>query len=438
MPKTVYVTALAMKKDAKKFKSDGLHAVGNPPGLALEVKGASRLWMLRYVASGKRRQMCLGSFDDIGLEQARERARAERAKIKAGADPIAERKASKLTEAVAVAKLITFDECAEKFIAAHEAGWKNAKHVQQWQNTLATYAGPLVGKLPVAAVDTNLVLQILEPIWQTKTETATRLRGRIEQILEWATVRGYRQGENPARWKGHLDKLLAKKSKIINRRNQAALPYTRIGTFMAALRQREGIGARALEFAILTAVRSVEVRGATWGEIDLVGKLWSIPASRMKMKRPHRIPLSDAAIDLLKGMPRMEGTDLVFPGLRNKPMSDATLNAAIDRLHKASTDAGEEGWLEAPDANDPTAPRRVVVQHGFRSTFRDWAAEQTAYPRELAEMALAHIVGSSVEQAYQRGDLLDKRRRLMADWATYATTPKPATENVVVPIRGAA
>lgn len=425
MPKKIVATA---KEVLKWSRQEGFHAVGNPPGLGLEVKGASRLWMLRTVINGQRRKMSLGRFDDYSLEQARELARIERTKILEGRDPLDERQAAKLTKATKAAKLITFDQCAEKYIAAHESGWANAKHAQQWRNTLATYASPLIGQLPIMAIDTALIMQILEPIWQSKTETASRLRGRLEAIIDWAAVRKYREGENPARWKGHLQTLLVAKHKIMQRRNQPALPYPQIAAFMAALRAREGFGARALELAILCASRSVEVRGAQWPEFDLENRIWSIPAGRMKMKRPHRVPLSAAAAELLDALPRLANTTLVFPGLRNHPLSDATLNATIGRLHQLSLESGSAGWLEGADPTDPTRERRIVVQHGFRSTFRDWAAEQTVYPRELAETALAHVVGNQVEMAYQRGDLLEKRRLLMADWAEYcrpSTTSDP-------------
>lgn len=416
--KKTAVSALAIQK--KWSKTEGMHAIGDPPGLYLYVRADSRLWMLRYSFGGKRRDMSLGPYGEVSLERAKEKATAARDRIRDGLDPLAVRHADRQAEAVARAKAITFKECAEKYVAAHRSSWQNAKHADQWGNSLATYAYPIVGELPVEAIDVNLVLQILEPIWSSKTETATRLRGRVEVILDWATVRGYRQGENPARWRGHLDKLLPRPSKVARVEHHPALPYTDLPTFWLELMGQAGMGALALQFLILTATRSGEVRGATWGEIDLVGKVWTIPAERMKAKREHRVPLSDSAIDLLKRVPKLEGTDLVFPGQRKpgigyQPMSDMTLTAVLRRMQRGD-----------------------ITAHGFRSTFRDWAAERTAYPNEVCEMALAHAVGNAVEAAYRRGDLFDKRRRLMADWASYCTTPATVAEEVVVPIRGAA
>lgn len=415
------LTAMAVSALAKK---DGMHAVGMVPGLCLFVRGASRLWVLRYSHQGNRREMSVGGFAEMSLEQARAIALEMRTKLKAGIDPLAERQAVRAADAVTRAKLMTFDQCAAKYIEAHRAGWANPKHAQQWENTLATYAGPAFGALPVAEVDIGLVLACLEPIWTTKTETASRLRGRIEQILDWATVRGYRQGENPARWRGHLDKLLVKKSKVLNRQNQPALPYQQAGTFLAELRKVVGFGARALELAILCASRSNEVRGAAWSEFDLKARTWVIPTERMKAKREHRVPLSEAAVKLLEALPRIAGTDLVFPGYGGAAMSDATLNAVIRRMHTRKHEADGIGWIE------PSTGRQIV-QHGFRSTFRDWAAERTSYPRELAEMALAHAAKGTVEAAYFRSDLFDKRRRLMDEWAAYLSKPGSVADNVL-------
>jgi integrase len=302
------------------------------------------------------------------------------------------------------AKDVTFEQAARSYIAAHESGWRNAKHAQQWRNTLASYAYPEIGGLMVRNVELAHVLAVLEPIWTEKTETATRLRGRIEQVLDWATARGHRDGLNPARWRGHLDKLLARPSKIVDVEHHAALPFTEMGDFMRRLSDANGTGARALEFAILTAARSGEVRGATWAEIDLKAAVWTVPGNRMKMGREHRAPLSPPAISLLKLLPRMAGTDLVFPAPRGGTLSDMTLTAVVRRMKVAA------------------------VPHGFRSTFRDWASERTNYPRDVAEMALAHSIGDKVEAAYRRGDLFEKRRRLMADWATFCgrTQPKGA------------
>jgi integrase len=293
---------------------------------------------------------------------------------------------------------MNFEECAGRYIEAHRAGWNNAKHVQQWQNTLATYAFPVIGRLLVRDIGLPHVLKVLEPIWTTKTETASRLRGRMESILDWAKGRGYRSGDNPAAWKGNLDSQLPRADRVAKVEHHPAVPVAEVGACMARIRAADGMGARALEFAILTAARSGEVRGATWAEIDLNAKVWTVPADRMKAKRDHRVPLSDAAMSILRRMaeePRLAGSELVFPAARGGTLSDMTLSAVMRRLE-----------IDA-------------VPHGFRSTFRDWAAETTRYPREVAEMALAHTIGDKVEAAYRRGDLFDKRRRMMNDWAGF-------------------
>ena len=394
--------------EVNRLSKAGMYFVGGVAGLALQVSGAgARSWILRKMIAGKRRDMGLGGFPDVTLAGAREKARQIRELVDQGIDPIEDRRAKRATLAAERAKAMTFAQCVTAYLDAHGDSWGNAKHRQQWANTLDTYANPIIGNLNVAAVDTGLVLKVLERIWKTKTETATRLRGRIENILSWATVRGYRQGENPARWKGHLDKLLAARSKIQQVTHHAALPYAELGGFMADLAKMDGMGARALEFAILCASRSGEVRGATWDEIDLNAGVWIIPAGRMKAKREHRVPLSGKAASLLNALPRLDGTELVFPGTSGQ-LSNMSLTAVLRRM----------------DRGDLTA-------HGFRSTFRDWAAEQTAYPSEVVEMALAHTIGNKVEAAYRRGDLFDKRRRLMDDWAKYCGTVRGVVGEVL-------
>ncbi len=403
------LSALAISK----FNTAGLHFVGGVGGLAMQITPTgARSWILRVMVAGKRRDMGLGGFPDVTLAGAREAARKAREKIKAGIDPIEEARAARSTLAAARAAALTFEQCAIAFIAVKETEWANSKHAQQWRNTLATYAYPVIGKLLVRDVEQSHVLRILEPIWADKTETATRLRGRIESVLDWATVRKYRTGDNPARWKGHLDKLLATPGKIAKVEHLAALPYTELGVFMVELRKQEGMGAKALEFAILTAVRSGEVRGASWAEIDLAEKVWVIPAGRMKMKVEHRVPLTGEAIALLKTMPRIGETDLIFPNNKGTALSDMTLTAVLRRMGVA------------------------VTAHGFRSTFRDWAAERTNYPRDVCEMALAHSIGDKVEAAYRRGDLFEKRTRLMRDWAKFCGMV--ATAATVTPIKGKA
>lgn len=376
-------------------------------GLYLQVVDTgARTWLLRATMGGKRRDMGLGGYPDVTLAQARDKARAARSRVEQGIDPIEERRQARSALAAARASTKTFEDCVTAFMKAKESEWRNPKHRQQWQNTLDTYAGPVMGSLMVGDIELAHVLKVLEPIWHEKTETATRVRGRIEQVLDWATVRGYRKGENPARWKGHLDHLLAKPSKIADVEHHAAVPIDDVGEFLVRLRSMDGMGARALEFAILTAARSGEVRGALWSEFDLAEKVWTVPADRMKGKVEHRVPLSKQAIELLEALPRFEKVDVVFPGVKGQVLSDMTLSAVMRRM---KVDA---------------------VPHGFRSTFRDWAAERTNFPRDLAEMALAHVIESKVEAAYRRGDMLAKRLKMMQAWADYCdTTPK--TGNVV-------
>lgn len=382
--------------EVKRLKAAGWHAVGGVAGLGLEVKPTgARSWTLRVMVGAKRREIGLGAFPEVGLADARDKARATRAEIRDGVDPVEKRREARSLRVAAQTAGMTFDQCAAAYIKAHREGWKNPKHAQQWENTLATYAGPVIGAMLVRHVETPHVLAVLEPIWREKTETASRLRGRLESILDWATVRSEREGLNPARWRGHLDKLLPAQSKVSKVEHHAALPWREIGPFMAHLRAADGMGARCLEFAILTAARSGEARGATWAEIDMQARTWTVPGTRMKAGKDHRVPLSPAALTLLDKLPRIVGNDLVFPAPRGGVLSDMTLGAVLKRM-------------EVP-----------VTAHGFRSTFRDWAAESTAYPGDVVEMALAHAIGDKVEAAYRRGDLLEKRQRLMNDWAEY-------------------
>jgi integrase len=397
--------------EVQRLTTPGMNFVGEVAGLALLVKvTGARSWILRCSIAGKRRDMGLGGFPDVTLADARRRARDMRERIDNGEDPIGQRRESRAALRAALVKAMTFDQCVDAYLNAHNESWSNPKHRQQWRNTLTSYAGPVVGALNVAHIETGHVLKVLEPIWKTKTETASRLRGRMESVLSWATTRGYRTGENPARWKGHLQNLLAMPSKIAKVEHHAALPYRELGAFMADLSRREGIGARALEFAILTAARSGEVRGAAWAEIDLEAALWTVPGERMKAKNEHAVPLSDAALAILRALPR-EGS-LVFPGAREgRPLSDMSLTAVLRRMGRGD-----------------------LTAHGFRSTFRDWAAEQTAYPPDVVEMSLAHTITNKVEAAYRRGDLIEKRRRLMGDWAQFCA--KAPSDGKVLPIRG--
>lgn len=405
------LNALAVSRLTK----PGLHAVGGVSGLSLQVTPTgARTWILRTVIGGKRREMGLGGFPDVPLAEAREKARAAKRSIKDdGIDPIEQRKVARSKLRAEQAKAITFRQAAAAYIAAHEHGWKNAKHAAQWTSTLETYAYPKIGGLHVRDVDDAHVMEILTPIWTTKTETASRLRGRIEKVLDWAIASKYRDGPNPARWKGNLDVRLAQPSKVASVQHHAALPYDEMGNFMAELRKVEGMGARALEFSILTASRSGEVRGATWAEIDLDKALWVIPEARMKAGKEHHVPLSPDAVALLKALPRLGDSPYLFPGTKGQ-LSDMTLTAALKRM-------GRTG----------------LTAHGFRSTFRDWAAERTNYPREVCEHALAHQLKDKAEAAYQRGSLFDKRRGLMDDWAKYCGMPSVRMADNVVSINAA-
>jgi integrase len=367
-------------------------------------------WIFRFTIQGRVRDMGLGAYPEISLAAARRIAAECRELVKKGTDPIVRRRADRAAQRVAAAKSLTFDDCAREYINDHEAGWRNAKHRAQWTSTLTRYASPVFGKLPVSEVDDGLVLRAVKAIWYTKPETASRLRGRIESVLDWARVHGYRNGENPARWKGHLKHLLPARSKVRRVKHHAALPYTEIGAFMAALREGTEGAARALEFVILTAARSGEALGATWDETDFQSKTWTIPAERMKAGREHRVPLSAPALAILERLHASRINDFIFAGGKpGRPLSDMALLMLLRRIG-----------------------RDDVTVHGFRSTFRDWAAESTNFPREVGEMALAHAISSAVEAAYRRGELFDKRRRLMEAWADYCATGSSAA--AVVPL----
>ena len=401
----------------------GVHADGE--GLYLQVgSGGARSWIYRFMLNSKERYLGLGPAADVPLKRARELANDARRLRAEGIDPIEHRREKRAAERVEAAKAITFKEVATQFIASHEVAWRNPKHRQQWRNTLETYVYPVFGHLPPAQIDRALVMKVLAPIWSVKPETASRVRGRIEVILDAANTQGLRTGENPARWKGHLANLLPAKKKVRRVRHHPALPYDAIPAFMASLRSRPSISARALEFLILTAARSSEAIKAHWSEIDLRTSSWEIPLERMKRERPHRVPLVGRALEILKSFPEVARIGFVFPGVgkrQGKTMNEASLD-------KMLTLAGD--WRDKKGQS--------ITVHGFRSTFRDWAAECTSFPREVAEMALSHAVGDETEQAYQRGDLFEKRRKLMEAWAKYCSqTPKSSikADNVVAMVR---
>lgn len=399
------------KLSPRKVETAGAGRYEDGAGLRLVVSPAgAKKWVLRYTIAGKRREMGLGSLPDVGLAEARETASRYRKQAKAGIDPIEQRQADKAAQLAEKRKGITFDECTREYLASKTVEFSNPKHKQQWANTLRDYASPIIGNLSVDDVTLPHIVKILKPIWQTKTETATRVRGRIELVLAWATVSGFREGDNPARWKGNLDAVLPKPGRLRKVQHHKAIAWEKIGEFVQVLRNREESAARALEFLILTATRSGEVRGALWGEIDLDAKTWTIPAERMKAGREHTIPLCDDAVKLLKSLPRSEENDFIFPSARGKMLSDVVLAKPLKAI----------------------APEATV--HGFRSTFRDWCAESTNYPNEVAEMALAHTIENKVEASYRRGDLLTKRTRLMTDWSRFINTPAKSGE--VINIRG--
>lgn len=410
MPKIAReLTDLALRK----LKEPGLYSVGGVAGLQFRIlPSGGRTWILRVMVAGKRRDIGLGGYPTVTLAAARDAARAAHEAIRGGLDPVEQKRAKRTALIAARGSAVTFDDAARQYIEAMRHEWRNAKHEAQWSSTLATYASPIIGTLAVRDIDLSHVVRILDPIWRSKTETAVRLRGRIESVLDWCAVQGYRAAENPARWKGYLDKVLPRPSKIAEREHFPALLWRDIGPFMAELRGRDGVGARAVEFAILTATRSGEVRGARWSEIDLEAGTWTIPGERMKARKGHRVPLSDQAVAVLNSMQRH--SEYVFAGAKHDTrLSDMSLTAVLRRMGHA-----------------------VITIHGFRSSFRDWAAENTNYPREVAEMALAHAIGNDVEAAYRRGDLFEKWRRLMRDWAKYCDTP--AQTSSVTPIRSTA
>lgn len=392
-------------KQIDSLNTSGTYEDGD--GLRLVVKPTGRKsWVFRYQRNGKRSEIGLGGYPTVSLKEARLLLAEQRRLLADGLDPKAHRDAAKealrLSEQKEKSRAVTFSDVAYDYIASHRSGWKNAKHAQQWENTLNTYAMPIVGALPPEAVTTEHVLAILQPIWSEKTETASRVRNRLELVLDAAKARNLRSGENPARWRGHLDKLLPKRSKVQARTHHAALPWKELPAFMAELSEQYEATYKAMQMTILTACRTSEVLGAKWSEIDIQEATWNIPADRMKARRPHRVPLSDAVLNLLNSITPVAGNPYIFAGARiGRPLSNMSMLMGLRRMGR----------------ND-------LTMHGFRSTFRDWAAEATHYPREVCEMALAHVVAEGAEAAYWRGDVFEKRRGLMSDWAAYATTTR--------------
>jgi integrase len=402
--------------EVKRLNEPGLHAVGTVPGLRLSISASgAKSWILRIQIGSKRRDVGLGGYPGVTLAAAVERAREVMTGIRAGIDPVAERKAAR--EIIAW----TFKRCAQEYIETHRPGWKNAKHAQQWENTLATYAFPVFGAKHVKDVNPPDVVDVLRPLWSTKPETARRVRSRIELVLSWAAAQGHRPRElNPAQWRGHLDQILPKPGKVVDRRHHEAMPLDGVYAFMETLRPMLGMGARCLHFLVLTACRSGEARGALWSEIDMQNAVWTIPGSRMKAGKPHRVPLSTQALRLLRGIPQFvtedgEPVDLIFQGRdTGQVLSDMTLTVGMRRMGQ------------------------VAVPHGFRSTFADWCAERTHFSAELRELSLAHSIGNQTEAAYRRGDQLEKRREVMQAWADFVITAPAAKGGNVVPLRATA
>jgi integrase len=392
-------------KEVAAIRRPGFHRVSRNLYVQVTATG-TKSWLFRYMKDRASHGMGLGSLELVTLAEARDKALLCRKMLLDGKDPLEERRSDRAQTLLAATATMTFRECAKRYIEAHGKGWKNGKHRQQWRNTLETYAYPVIGELSVAAIDTSLIMQIVEPLWigstddqgnpvSPKTETASRLRGRLESILDWATARNYRTGENPARWRGHLDQLLPKRSKVAPVKHHDALPYTEMPAFMVQLRSHAGVAARCLEFTILTATRTGEAIGGQWSEIDLAARTWKVPAERMKGGKEHTVPLSDRAIEILAAVPR--SGDYVFEnGRAGHPISNMAMAMTLRRMG-----------------------RDHITVHGFRSSFRDWAAEQTQHHNYVVEMALAHTIGDKVEAAYRRGELLAKRRELMDDWERY-------------------
>ena len=418
MPKRA---AFLTDKQVRSLRAVGLYAVGGPvAGLALQVtetpgNAPARSWVLRAMVAGRRRALGLGPYPAVSLAAAREKAESLHRDIRENRDPLMLKRQERAKAAAAAARSMSFRQAAEQYIEERRQHWKNVKHAQQWENTLKTYAYPVIENVQVAEIDKAMVLKIIKPIWAEKTETANRVRDRIKLVLSWAKAHGLRDGENPAEWRGHLEHALAAPTKVTSRGRQPALPVSVIGAFMARLhREQKDLAAKALELVILTAARDGEVRGATWAEVDLNAGVWTIPAERMKAGHAHRVPLSPAAVKLLKALPRIVGNAHLFPGASKLGrLSENTLNEVIKRLHER-------------DAVPSDVPGRPAVVHGMRSTFRNWGRERTDFRPELLELSLAHTVGNAVERAYARDDALEQRRAIMVAWSEFISKPDKA------------
>ena len=415
MPKIAKeLSALAVKRLAD---STGFHAVGGVSGLYLTVNEATgSSWILRSKVGAKRKDIGIGGYPDVGLQDARLKARELKAKIISGIDPVQERKAAREALIAQQKSGLTFEDAVDSYLMSSRLdGLSNYKHRAQWGSTLRAYAVPHIGSIRVSEITSKNIKAVLDPIWADKHETATRVRMRIEAVLTWATVSGHRTGENPARWKGNLSEMLPSFKSSDVKTNHPALPLELVSSWFKALGERGGLAARALTFLTLTAARSGEVREAVWSEIDVDEKIWVIPATRMKAGKEHRVPLSGAAVSLLNDLPKFAGSTHVFPSTKGKAMSDMTLSAVMRRMNDDEIAADRPGWID-------TRLQRPAVPHGLRSTFRDWCAERTGYPSDMAEIALAHKVGNAVEQAYRRGDMIEKRRGMMEEWASFLSS----------------
>jgi integrase len=395
------LSALAVKNAVKR----GMYSDGG--GLYLSIaKNGSKSWVLRYRLGGRRRYCGLGSLLRVTLAEARKRAAEARAVLLNGDDPIAIKQGQRTAARLSVARAMTFQKAADSYIASHRAGWSKA-FIHEWTASLGQYVYPLIGALPVQDIDTALVMKVVEPIWASKTTTASRIRSRIKAVLDWATARGFRSGDNPARWDGHLQNLLPAEGKLVTVKHMEAMPYAEVPAFMSKLRQHPHMAARALEFLILTAARRSEAMKADWSELDLLDRVWVMPGARMKAGKEHRVPLSDAVMQLLGSLPGPHRGP-VFPSRRGKPMNHGQLRIL----------------LRSMDVQD-------ITVHGFRSTFVDWAHEQTNFPSEAIEMSLAHSVGNAVEQSYRRTNLFDRRRLLMSAWSDFCAGKHQVSADVV-------